>query len=233
MIVRDNDKFSQASVRSYAIFRDQHGRKWGADIEQKTGAPCGPLSARFSAPIMPPQKYLKVTDVAARELTIDYEAWLGDLETAHMEYDQRRTMIAVTMYNERAHDAIEKKDPALMQRVGPPPQFLEPIMAAVEGNGWILGFDGFEMPEEAKPFFPTPEQPKRAGWGGAIARQAKPEEKQYPEHIGGGKWKLSNGTEVGPGVSRADATAREKEIAEDEIGADVPVGAGVHNSWGA
>lgn len=151
-------KFSQASQRSYRIFRDQHGRKWGADIETKTQAPCGPLSPRFSAPLIPPQKYLKVTDVAAAEITIDYDQWLADEDAARAEWQERLRQQAYHLYRDKAMDAIQDPPADLLARIGRSPEPRERILAARDGKGkpghdWILGFSD-ERPKWADTLFP-------------------------------------------------------------------------------
>lgn len=154
-----SEKFSQASQRSYRVFRDQHGRKWGADIEVKTQAPCGPLSPRFSAPLIPPQKYLKITDVAAAEITIDYDQWLADEDTARAEWQERLRQQAYRLYHDKAAEAIENPPAELLALVGRPPEPRERILAARDGKGkpgydWLLGFSD-ERPKWADVLFPA------------------------------------------------------------------------------
>lgn len=237
----DGDNWSQASRRSYRIYRDQHGRKWGADVENPTPTiggppmPCGPLSARFDAPWYPPEKYLVITDPVAGEITIDYERMIDDAERAELEYESRKRQTAVKMYGNKGHEAVKTNDRDLLEEVGMPPESAEIAYAARAGNPWLLGLlkpDGskYEMPEEAKPYFPEPVQKKQRGqWGGTPAsevrqRNLQPAE-QYPKHLNFGRWLLSNGTEFQG--RKEEALRKEKEIAGSREGAT----AGVDPSW--
>jgi hypothetical protein len=238
MHVRDTDKFSQATNRSYRVFRDQHGRKWGADIENKTQAPCGPYSARFQAPWCPDQKYILLTDPSSAEITIDYDRMEMDFEQAATDFEYKQLAEARRLYKDRALQAIQEKDEALEMVVGTAPMSADVVRAARAGNPWLLGLrkpDGspFPMPEEARVHFPEPDagKKKRAIWGGTPTEPVATLDNGFPKHKGGGNWDLSNGTTLGPNVRKEEALKREREV-QAMADEPQPVAAGVvDDSW--
>lgn len=164
----------QRDKRTWMKMWDQHGRPWGADIDI-TGKPKpGPVSfitpaaeddksAPWSAPLMPDQKYLRFNPDRMMELRIDYTRWKGDLREAREFWVQELNRIAVEM---SPHDAgasligssgedYNDASPALLRKVGPKPQAIEPVIAAEQGNSWILG-KTTRVDIRLKPFFPDP-----------------------------------------------------------------------------
>lgn len=162
---RNPDEFSQADLRTYRKFRDQHGRRWGADIENKTQAPCGPLALLAAPPlvcappVLPPSKYIRVSDTAGAELTIDYDRWLEDLDVAWEEFELFATEQATDLYKDQAADALEKMPPALARRIGRDrPLRREVVLAMRAGDPWVLGLSA-ARPKWADRFLPV-EKPK-------------------------------------------------------------------------
>lgn len=245
------DGTSQADERMFRKFRDQHGRQWGADCEKRTQHPCGPLSLRGfpvkHVKLKTPAKYFKITDTAAGEITIDYDRWEVELLTAHTEYDLHALEQATALYGDKGPQAIKDRDPALMRRIGTPPERVERVRAAKAGNRWVLGLPNPATGEaEAKPkwadvYFPAPVAVQLQSFPNAdeefpdaANEDAVPTvfparkvanyywlSRDHFDAVNAGTEKLFRGTEE----QAADAA---KLRAGEE-----PVGAGAHESWGS
>ncbi len=198
----------QSRRRAYAIYTDQHGRPWGASIENKTGDPCGPMEPQFRAPLRPNDKYLTVNS-RMRQIVIRYADMILDIEEANAEWDRELRDFARMNYGDKAHEAILNPPPALLDLVGPKPNGIgarEPWEAAMQGNKWILGLADAK-PQWAEEFFPevevkretrvleiTATYPDAEEEGVEAAESVSPE---YPSWSGPQKgWKLSDGTFV-------------------------------------
>lgn len=146
--------------RSGVIFHDQHGRRYHATIEIKTGHPTGPIEALFQAPLMPEQKYLRVGTDPERPyaLEVNYTAWLTDLRTGHREYETEARKLARKMYRDR-FDANDFLTEEVVDIIGPAPQHVEVVLAARQGNQYVLGLTDrvdvrlLAMIEEDRPRF--------------------------------------------------------------------------------
>ena len=150
----------QRRKRAYAMYTDQHGRAWGAVIENKTGDPCGPLEPQFSAPLQADQKYITVNS-RQRKLEIRYPEIISDIENAQADWDKALRNYARQSYGDAAPAAIQNPPPALLDMVGPKPNGLgarEPWEAAMVGNKWILGLTDTK-PEWAEEFYPEAQAP--------------------------------------------------------------------------
>jgi hypothetical protein len=158
---------------------DQHGRPWHAEIEKDSGYPTGPVRPRFRVPqkaLLPPQKYLVFNAENPARLTVNYDLWIKDLETANREWEENRILMGVSMHG-TAFDANGKTPIELLVLLGPKPMSAAPVLAMKQGNKWALGevppadihgqalaqwTDGYEararatMPPEAKAYFPEP-----------------------------------------------------------------------------
>jgi hypothetical protein len=81
---------SQQDYRRAAVLRDQHGRKWGTQVESETMEPCVAMTPfGWSAPmaaLVPPQKYLGTNGTEFGVIAIDYDRWIIDLSDAEREY---------------------------------------------------------------------------------------------------------------------------------------------------
>lgn len=147
--------WSQADLRRPAYLKDQHGRTWFADIEKRSGFPVGPIRARFSAPWYPDQGSFRFSESDPSHFAIDYEWLLSQRMEAHDEYHQRAVEESAT----RQWDVPERGEPYsrnLQLIVGRPPNPIEPIVAAMQGNKWILGLSK-KVDERLAPFITTPE----------------------------------------------------------------------------
>jgi len=192
----------QSQKRAYAIYTDQHGRPWGAVIENKTGDPCGPLEPQFRAPLRVDDKYITVNS-RMRQLTIRYADIILDIEDALETWNTSLREYARKEYGSQAHEAITNPPPALLDLVGPKPNGLgarEPWEAAMQGNKWILGLSDAK-PQWAEPFF-TEKQIQTAARVVEITAtypdaDEEVKEETFPQWAGPHKgWKLSDGTYV-------------------------------------
>lgn len=133
--------FSQRNQRrNGTIFRDQHDRRYHAVIELKTGHPCGPLEPQFTAPLMPPLNYMRVGMSAERpyDVVIDYARWIADLRSEANEWRARGEKLARLVHGEK-YDANAPFTRQVLEELGPPPQHVEPVIAARQGNKYVLG----------------------------------------------------------------------------------------------
>lgn len=143
----------QSRKRSYAIYTDQHGRAWGANIENRTGDPCGPLEPQFAAPIQALDKFITVNS-RQRKLHIRYADIILDIQQANRDWEESLREYARKMYGMDAAKMIQSPSPELLDVVGPRPHGQKEIWeAAMQGNKWILGFSSAK-PAWAEEFFP-------------------------------------------------------------------------------
>lgn len=188
----------QSRKRSYAIYTDQHGRQWGAIIENKTGDPCGPLEPHFKAPAVPPSEFIHV-DSRQRKLTIRYADIILNVDQAYIDWDDSLREHARKMYGMQASKAIADPPPELLDLVGPKPNTHREIWeAALTGNKWILGFASTK-PSWAEEFFPErPQVQVREQL--QITREypdADDEVSEYPRWSGPKTgWQLSDGSYI-------------------------------------
>jgi hypothetical protein len=146
--------WSQADLRRPQMLTDQHGRKWFADIETRSGYPVGPIRNRFDAPWLPDQAALRMTRDEPTRITIDYDWMLSQRQEAHADYHQR----AVEEAASRQWPVPALGEPyrrELQMIVGKPPRPIEPIVAAMQGNKWILGLTTV-VDERLTPFIEMP-----------------------------------------------------------------------------
>lgn len=205
-------RFSQADLRSYRTYRDQHGRTWGASVENRTSAPCGPMEPRFKAPLYPPDKYIRITDPYGGDVRINYDQWESDQREAHAEYDQMLMLRANEKFGAGAWDAVQRKDPVLLAIVGNPPDPIEPIWAMRDGEPWILGLSD-RMPKSLAPFFRS-QQAERPRFVSAEEEEEQEERApapsltgDYPIYRPPGQYEFSDGQVLK--MRKADALARE------------------------
>lgn len=131
--------WSQANLRRPQYMTDQHGRTWFADVEIRSGYPVGPIRPRFDAPWHPDQSALKVDHEKPTQIRIDYEALLNERLEAHRDYHGRAVEESASRrWPVPTEGEVYSKELQLI--VGKPPAPVEPIVAAMQENSWILGF---------------------------------------------------------------------------------------------
>lgn len=133
--------FSQANQRRKQRLTDQHGRKYFAVIEIRSGDPVGPIEPMFQAPLVTPAMYLRKHPDAEKpnDVVIDYARWIQDLETAHADRLKRGRELA-RKHLGSAYDPAEPFPVEIEDLLGPAPQPVEPVYAAMQGNRWVLGY---------------------------------------------------------------------------------------------
>ena len=130
--------FSQASLRRTVTLWDQHGRQWWASVEQRSGMPVGMIEPKdFTAPWLPDQKYLVVNPDNASELFIDYRTAAVDRKTAENEYHVRASQLAAE--KKWAQPERGQYPTEIVNALGRPPRSVKLVLAAWQGNPWMLG----------------------------------------------------------------------------------------------
>lgn len=137
--VQRRKKWSQDATRNPLVMYDQHGRAWSCSTEQKSGYPTGLISPLFSAPWRPPQHpaYFIINPENISELYLDYGAMFADAKAENAKYHKRAIRAsskkgwAPPIRGEYSEDVIEA--------LGAPPSPVQPIVAAYQGNRYILG----------------------------------------------------------------------------------------------
>ncbi len=129
---------SQADDRRGQNLWDQHGRKYHASMEKKSGFPVGAIQLLVSAPLEPDQKYLVLDPDNPAALTIDYPQWIRDRQVANQEYHT----LAIEVNTANNWSPLKEGEPYpkhLIREIGKPPLPVEPVVAAAQGNKWVLG----------------------------------------------------------------------------------------------
>lgn len=134
---RDTADQGQPSTRRPGTLTDQHGRKWRASIDKKSGFPVGVIQPLgWLAPWMPPQGFFRFTEEEPTRMEIDYEAILNQRLQDHEQWAAGFRQAALV----RGWDPDDKaKAMNITEIVGKKPQPVEPVVAAMQGNRWILG----------------------------------------------------------------------------------------------
>lgn len=153
--VETRGQWSQANQRRGQRFTDQHGRQYFAPIEIKTGEPCGLLGALYSAPLAVPLLYLKRSKDANRpyDLVIDYAQWLVDIRAELSDWEKRARAAAVRRYGEE-FDPTKPMPADILELFPRPPIHVEPVIAARQGNRWVLGLTQTPDPRLTSYFAP-------------------------------------------------------------------------------
>lgn len=130
--------YDQSSTRRPGTVTDQHGRKWSASIDNKSGYPVGVIRPKdWKAPWVPSQTYFKFTDREnPSQFKIDYDAILAERLEAHETWAaQYRKAALARGWNPEDTD----KQNSVTELVGTKPLPIEPVVACVQGNKWMLG----------------------------------------------------------------------------------------------
>lgn len=131
-----HDGFSQAKQRRYVILTDEHGRRWGQNIENSTGERVGAWDAPL-APLVPPGQYVKpIRDpenpmLFTGKVKIDYDRIIADGREAIAEWERQ-----AMRFRRQQPDLTQA---SLEDLIGPIPPPVEPWIAAKQGDKWVLG----------------------------------------------------------------------------------------------
>ncbi len=129
--------FSQASTRRPMITYDQHGRMWHMQVGLKSGMPVGLITPGFGAPWQPDHQYLVVNVDNPSEMWIDYGSMLASRHAQREAFHKRALQWAAK--NQRPAPRKDDYSDELVGALGSPPRFIQPIVAAMQENAWILG----------------------------------------------------------------------------------------------
>jgi hypothetical protein len=154
--------------RTQIELKDQHGRLWytesqvGLDGKRRPRiVPVGTFVPSFTAPFdfIPPQKFLRFDPRRPSEITINYDGWASEIRAAHADLRQEMVKLATRLYKGEAAKYIESPTDEMRDMIfggGKGPEPVEPIIAAKQGNGWILGLRAFDATKRGdellKPF---------------------------------------------------------------------------------
>jgi hypothetical protein len=147
--------WSQRNQRQDQMFTDDHGREWFGSVEIKTGHVCGLLEPQFTAPLVPPPKYIERVPKRPYDLHINYNRWIRDERSERRDWEREGRQMMRKMRG-KGYDPREEFGEDVLDILGPPPNAIEPIIAAKQGNRWILGLTK-KVDERLVEFF-EPEQ---------------------------------------------------------------------------
>jgi hypothetical protein len=160
----------QPANRRYQRYRDQHNRRFGATVENKTGDPVGTIDpvGGWSAPWMPHPKYLELARDEDGQLEVGRLYWnygrlLKDIRDEQRDNRARLEFYAQAMYGESAGEKIEKPPAALLRLLKYVPQHPQVVLAAMKGDRWLLGMEKGECPEYLRPYFTKQQLVKEVG----------------------------------------------------------------------
>lgn len=155
--------WSQRNQRISTDFTDQHGRKYHATIEIKSGDPCGLIEPLFQAPVMPPQQFLKRVPRRPYDIVIDYDGWKREIRAAWAEWQSDGRAVGMKLHGS-AYDPSADFTFDILQVIGPAPTRIEPVLACQQGNKWALGLSSrvdmrlvpYLEPEQVDPDYSDP-----------------------------------------------------------------------------
>lgn len=151
----------QEARRRYQVFKDEHGRKWGAVIDFKADYPdaCGKFEPqKWRAPFMPDDKYLRI-DWSENRLLIDYPRMLEDAQKSQDQWEADLDRYALGYYTdpEERGKAVKNPPRELLNLVGPRPHpHPDAVKACMAGHPWMLGLTKKDKPEWADAILPKP-----------------------------------------------------------------------------
>lgn len=130
--------FSQQNQRRNVRLTDQWGRQYHANIEIRSGAPCGLIQPLYQTVLPVPMKYIVRgrDELRPYDVLVDVNQWIADARQARLEWEQQGRKIAQRQPN---YDPRAKFGPDVLEMIGPPPQAVEPLIALRQGNSWMLG----------------------------------------------------------------------------------------------
>lgn len=127
----------QPATRRPGFLTDQHGRKWFANIDRKSGCPVGVIQPHeWTAPWYPPQGVLKTNAEDPTKLRIDYEGLLSALMD---DIEKWESLYRKTALQQGWDPEDKNKERNVLEIIGPRPKAVEPIVACMKGDKWTLG----------------------------------------------------------------------------------------------
>ena len=116
---------------------DQHHRPYAANFCKRSGFPVGLISPKgWRAPWMPDQTFFVFREDEPTRFEINYRALLEQRLADHEQWaSEFRQSALLRGWNP---DDPEKQA-NIMEIIGQKPLPIEPIVAAMQGNAWILG----------------------------------------------------------------------------------------------
>jgi hypothetical protein len=160
----DPAKRSHAKRVRAGVWIDQHGREHAGQEDKNTGHPVGALLPEGWAPphpdLYPSSAYLTYPERRNGRVTVLYEKWQSENANAWRDWRNARSKFALSLWKNKAAEAIKEDDASVMELVGPTPMAEEFIVAMSRGNRWALGL---MHPETGMPY-PTPQWAKGALW---------------------------------------------------------------------
>lgn len=216
-IVQTNtpDMESQAKKRRGQRLVDQHGRPWFANIELKSGDPVGQIEPLFQAPLIPPQMFLRKSSDMNRpnDLEIQYARWIEDNASTRATRDAKGREVSRKMFNTE-YDPTKPFSQTVLDMIGEEPDPIEPIIAASQGNRFVLGLSDRDVHGLAK--FLIPKDRRAIG-----TDYSKYDFRDAPVSNRDEEWDLEEELPPGSGV---DAEALEEELDPHALGGQrVPV----------
>ena len=154
--------FTQADTRQPATGYDQHGRKWSLIIYHGMGSGSGGvvgMSHAFRAPWIPDYSAVRVNPLNTSEVFIDYRAILHSRRQAWEQQHLKAVEAARKLKRTTAPTRYDYDEEILNAIGGRQLKPLEPVIAAMQDNAWILGFTDVVDPR-LEPFvkIKTPEE---------------------------------------------------------------------------
>jgi hypothetical protein len=163
-----NSERHQHLDRTQIELFDNHGRMWrvesevGMDSKRRPRlAVVGTFTPAFKAPhdFYPPQEHLVYDPRRPSVLVINYQGWISNIKRAHQDVRQQIVHLATKLYKTQAAKYIKEPTEEMLELIyggGKGPEPVEPAIAAMQGNGWILGLRGYDskLPgdKKLKPF---------------------------------------------------------------------------------
>jgi len=159
---------AQKAARRYARKKDQHGRRWGMNVEGPDGRHVGLMELQWPAgtpwpPILPPDQFLKHArrplpgmddDFVENYVEVDYPAWKADIRQAWSDFVTRvhEEYAARNIECDWTPDGQVSMRRDVREKVGRDPDAIEPVLACEQGNRWALFGEG-KMPHTLAPWF--------------------------------------------------------------------------------
>lgn len=159
--VRENRAKSQHPYikgRMYRVAKDQHGRQWGAECDNRTNDPVGPLTPKFRAPWLPPIEYVR-WEYDPEEGRFSVRIRYDELKAKRRQDDAEWVKRLMQVGPELNGQAFDPSRPSLevLAKVGPRPESIRVALMAEKGDAWVLGLtERATIPAWAVPYFPPP-----------------------------------------------------------------------------